>query len=79
MRWPKTTVEPSNLCLPRLLPGVGACLDLMGTSERLLYMDRVRYVWSRAIREPNVECMWHFDQVFPYRVYIDSNQRNSRI
>jgi hypothetical protein len=26
----------------RLLPGVGACFDLMGTSERLLYTDHMR-------------------------------------
>jgi hypothetical protein len=35
MRSPKTTVGSVCLCLPRLLPGVGACFDFVGASERL--------------------------------------------
>jgi hypothetical protein len=31
----KTTVGPVCLWLPRLPPGVGACFDFMGASERL--------------------------------------------
>jgi hypothetical protein len=33
-----------TVCLwsPRLLLGVGTCFDLMGTRERLLYVDHVR-------------------------------------
>jgi hypothetical protein len=41
MRSPKMTVGPACLWLPRLLPGVGTCFDLVGSSERLLY-DHVR-------------------------------------
>jgi hypothetical protein len=35
MRSPKTTTEPVCLWLPKLLPGVGACFDFVGASERL--------------------------------------------
>jgi hypothetical protein len=35
MRSPKTTAGPVYLWLPRLLSGVGACLDFVGASERL--------------------------------------------
>jgi hypothetical protein len=35
MRSPKTTAELVCLWLPRLLPGVGACFDFVGASERL--------------------------------------------
>jgi hypothetical protein len=35
MRPPKTTAGPVCLWLPRLPPGVGACFDFVGTSERL--------------------------------------------
>jgi hypothetical protein len=35
LRPPKTTAGPVYLWLPRLLPGVGACFDLVGASERL--------------------------------------------
>jgi hypothetical protein len=47
--------------------------------ERLLYVDHVRYVWSRAIRGLSVESMWHVGRVFPCRVYIDSNHHDSQI
>jgi hypothetical protein len=47
--------------------------------EKLLYTDRVRYVWSRAIRGPSVKSMWRVGRVFPCRVYIDSNHCNSQI
>jgi hypothetical protein len=35
MRPPKTTVGSVCLWLSRLLPGVGACFDFLGASERL--------------------------------------------
>jgi hypothetical protein len=35
------------------------------TSERLLYADHVRYIWSRDICESSVESVWRVDQVFP--------------
>jgi hypothetical protein len=47
--------------------------------ERLLYVDHMRYVWSWTIHGLSVESVWHVSQVFPCRVYIDSNRRNSRI
>jgi hypothetical protein len=35
MRPPKTTAGPVCIWLPRLSPGVGACFDFVGVSERL--------------------------------------------
>jgi hypothetical protein len=42
MRPPKTTARVVYLWLSRLLPGVGACFNFVGTSERLSYADHVR-------------------------------------
>jgi hypothetical protein len=53
--------------------------NLSATRERLLDVDRMRYVWSRAICELSIENMWRVGWVFPCRVYIDSNCRDSRI
>jgi hypothetical protein len=47
--------------------------------ERLLYVDRVRYVWSWTIHGPSVESVWCVGRVFPCRAYIDSNRRDSQI
>jgi hypothetical protein len=47
--------------------------------ERLLYVDRVRYVWSWTICGLSVESVWRVGRVFPCRVYHDSNHRDSRI
>jgi hypothetical protein len=33
--------------------------------ERLLFANHVRYIWSRVIRGPRVECVWCVDQVSP--------------
>jgi hypothetical protein len=66
------------LWLPRLLSGVGACFILVGTSERLP-IQTIGDIWSKTIRESSVESVWSVDQVFPCRVYIDSNRRDSRI
>jgi hypothetical protein len=52
---------------------------LLRTRERLLYTDHVRYVWSRVIRGPSVECVWRVGRIFPYRVYIDLNRHDSQI
>jgi hypothetical protein len=52
---------------------------LLMTRERLLYLDHVAYVWSRVIRGPSVESVWHIGWVFPCRVYIDSNRCDSMI
>jgi hypothetical protein len=38
---------------------------LLMTRGRLLYVDHVRYVWSRTIRGLSVGCMWRVGQVFP--------------
>jgi hypothetical protein len=38
---------------------------LLMTSERLLYADHVRYIWSRDICGSSVESVWRVDQVFP--------------
>jgi hypothetical protein len=42
------TIGPVYLWSLRLLLGVGACFDLMGTKERLLYADHVRCM----VRDP---------------------------
>jgi hypothetical protein len=42
MRAPNTTVGSVYLWLARLLLGVGACFDFMGTSERLSYTNHIR-------------------------------------
>jgi hypothetical protein len=46
MRLPKTMVGSVCLWLSRLLPGVGACFDFVGTSERLSYVDHVRCMFQ---------------------------------
>jgi hypothetical protein len=33
--------------------------------ERLLYVDRVRYVWSGTIRGLSMGCVWRVGRVFP--------------
>jgi hypothetical protein len=72
------TVGPVCLRSSGLLPGVGACFILVGTSK-ILPTQTTGYVWSGTIRESSVESVWRVDRVFPYRVYIDSNRRNSQI
>jgi hypothetical protein len=52
---------------------------LLMTYERLLYVDHVRYVWLMVIHRSSMEYMWRVSRVFPCRVYIDSNCRDSRI
>jgi hypothetical protein len=42
MRPPKMTTGPVCLWLSRLLSGVGAYFNFVGTSERLSYADHVR-------------------------------------
>jgi hypothetical protein len=45
----------------------GQCIypTMLTTSERLLYADHVRYVWSMAIHAPRVKSVWRVDQVSP--------------
>jgi hypothetical protein len=69
-----------SVCLrsPRFLLGVGAYFVLMGTSERLP-IRTTGDVWFKTIHELSVKSVWHVDRVFSYRVYIDSNRRDSWI
>jgi hypothetical protein len=49
MRPPKTTAGQVYLWLSRLFPGVRACFNFVGTSERLSYTDHVRcMVWDQT-------------------------------
>jgi hypothetical protein len=50
----------------------------VGTSERLP-MRTTGDVWSGTIRESSMKSVWRVDRVFPCRVYIDSNRRDSQI
>jgi hypothetical protein len=52
------------LWLPRLLPGVGVCFVLVGTTERLPTWT-TGDEWSRAIHESSVESVWHVDRDSP--------------
>jgi hypothetical protein len=70
MRSPKLTVRPVYLWSPRLLLGVGACFDFMGTSDRLP-TQTMGDVWSGTIRESSVENVCRVDQDFSCSVYID--------
>jgi hypothetical protein len=79
MRWSKEIVRLDCLWLPRLLVSVGACFDLVGTSKRLLYVNHVRYVWSRSLRGSSVKSVWHVHRVFACSVYINSKRYDSRI
>jgi hypothetical protein len=45
------------LWLPRLLPGVGVCFDTVGTSERLLYTDHMRYMVGDHVRIEHGKCV----------------------
>jgi hypothetical protein len=66
------------LWLSRLLPGVAACFNFVGTSERLSYVDHMRCMvrdHTQIKRGGRMSC-W---SGFPRRVYIDSNHRDSQI
>jgi hypothetical protein len=78
IRWPKMMLVPVCLWPPRLLPGVGACFILVGTSERLP-MRITGDVWSGTICESSVKSVWCVDRVFPCRMSIDSNCHDSQI
>jgi hypothetical protein len=59
-------------------PECRAYFVLVGTSERLPTRTTGN-VWFGTIRESSMESVLHVDQVFPCRVYVDSNRRNPRI
>jgi hypothetical protein len=50
LRPPKTTAGPVCLWLPRLLPGVGACFNFMGASERLSRMGTAHRKRTSGVR-----------------------------
>jgi hypothetical protein len=78
MKWPKAMAGPVYLWSPKLLPSVGACFDLMRTCERLPTWTTWD-VWSGTLRGSSVKSVWRVDWVFPCKVYIDSNHRDSQI
>jgi hypothetical protein len=43
------------------------CPTLLMIHERLLYVDHVRYIWSKAIHGPSMESVWRVGRVFPCR------------
>jgi hypothetical protein len=69
-----------SVCLQSacLLPGVGVCFVLVGTSDRLPTWT-TGDIWFKTIHELSVESVWRVDRVFPCRAYIDSNCCDSRI
>jgi hypothetical protein len=50
MRSPKMTAGPVYLWLPRLLPGVGACFNFVGASERLSHIGTARRKCTLGVR-----------------------------
>jgi hypothetical protein len=50
MRSPKTMARPVCLWLPRLLPGVWACFDFVGASERLSRTGTARRKRTTGVR-----------------------------
>jgi hypothetical protein len=79
MRSPKTTAGPVCLWLPRLLPGVGACFDFVGVSERLYIRGLLTESIGWTCVDWSGKRTWRVGRVFPCRVYIDSNRRDFRI
>jgi hypothetical protein len=47
---PKTTAGPVCLWLSRLLPGVGACFNFVGASERLSRAETARRKCTPGVR-----------------------------
>jgi hypothetical protein len=70
--------RPVCLWSPRFPSSVGACFICVGTSERLPTRT-TGDVWSGTIRKSSMERVWCDNRVFPCRVYIDSNRRDSQI
>jgi hypothetical protein len=80
MRVPRATQQGWEVESGALFLGSGSIHPtLLMTHEMLLHANHVRYVWSRAIREPSVECVWCVGRVFPCKVYINLNYRDSWI
>jgi hypothetical protein len=66
MRRPKTSSGCRGMFHPR------------GDYWKVTYVDHVRCMVG-TLCGSNIEMVWRVDQVFPYRVYIDSNHRDSWI
>jgi hypothetical protein len=62
-----------------LLRGSGSVQICWWLCKRLLYVDHVQYIWLKAICGPSVESVWCVGCIFPCRVYIDLNHRDSWI
>jgi hypothetical protein len=79
MRWPKPTVGLVDLWLLRLLLGLGAYFDLVGTTQKVATTRTARRKHMSGVcglaQKVYVSCV----SGFPYRVYIDSNHCDSRI
>jgi hypothetical protein len=77
--WVQTTVKLWIVSWALLLVGSGSVQICWRLHERLLCIDHVRYVWSMVIRGLSMRSVWRVGRVFPYRVYINSNCRDSQI
>jgi hypothetical protein len=56
-----------------------ACSILLMTHERLPCTGLPARSVRRAYVDWRVKCTWHVGRVFPCRVYINSNRRDSQI
>jgi hypothetical protein len=70
--------QASLSLVAKISSGCRGLFWLCGTSERLP-TQTTRDVWFGIICESSVESVWCIDQIPPYRVYIDSNRRDSWI
>jgi hypothetical protein len=62
------------------LESTGSRYDLWRSPRRLSYcQEQEAETRHRRARRMSVESMWHVGRVFPCRVYINSNRRDSRI
>jgi hypothetical protein len=79
MRSPKTMAGPVCLWLPRHFLGVEACFNFVGASEGCHVRGLLAESVCRVCMDWSGKRTWHVGQVFPCRVYIDSNRRDSQI
>jgi hypothetical protein len=77
--WDRTTVELWIVSGALLSGGSGFVQICWWLRERLLCINHIRCVWSGTIRGLSVGCVWCVGRVFPCRVYINSNRRDSQI
>jgi hypothetical protein len=79
MRPPKTMAGSVCIWLSILLSGVGACFNFVGASERLSRTGTARRKRTLGCVDWSGKHTWCVRQVFPSKVYIDLNRRDSRI